>query len=66
LKLTQQERRLLGNKIRKARVGKKMDINILASKLGQPSVLLLRIELGEASNYNDNMMKELYKILDLT
>lgn len=66
MKLTQQERRLLGNKIRKARVGKKMDINILASKLGQPSVLLLRIELGEASNYNDNMMKELYKILDLT
>ena len=59
------KRKEMGIIIRKAREAKKMTQPILASKLGQPYVLIGRLERGDFAALNQAMMDKLCEILEI-
>jgi ribosome-binding protein aMBF1 (putative translation factor) len=64
--MTPQQRRSYGIKCRKAREAMKVPKGAIASKLGQPTYLIERIEIGEFVLWHENVYKKLEEVLGLT
>ena len=64
--VTPKERMEYGKKIRKAREEKKMLKSSVASKMGQPTWIIEKLEIGEAVIWTPNHYKKLEDILGLT
>lgn len=63
--LTVLARKEFGKAARKAREKKGLIAGSVASKLGQPTDLLLAVERGDVINWHPNVFKKLREVLDM-